>query len=277
MSLLLVLTSESSPDENHHCIASTFMSIWDVLNPKTPIATLNGVKSLTCACFAPNNSFVVAAGTLTGALALWDLREIGTPETAARDVAYTTNCLTCESESYQPIHSSAILNLCPMADPFASIRGNATFQLVSIDDRGLVAVWLVVESAVDNVSLFQSTVDLRSTNHGSVSHMDESLVGLRVGSNLRLTCSRSLAIWSSVPVFFSPYYDAYCTTERDATDARLLGRTLLGSDQDGSSVNPGIGFDSYLTEVGVGPGVSAFAISPSNSNEFVVALSACKR
>ena len=166
------------------------------------LATLQGIEQLSCACFAPNNNFVVAAGTLTGALALWDLRECSSPIMNALDAAYTTSGLSGVST---PIHSSMVLNLCPTPDQSAPLHTNASFQLVSVDDRGLIAIWLVTESLPEHTSLGHSISDVISRSHGTVSHIDESLAGLRNEGMLRLTCSRTFAIWSSLPKFFSPH------------------------------------------------------------------------
>lgn len=265
MSTLLVLFRDMHgvKDSYHHAQ----LSVWDTTHPNNgPTALLCGAPLPTCACFAPNNNFVVAAGSATGALALWDLRERGEPGTGMRDAAYTTSGVCGVTTSHQPTHSSKIIDLCPMTDPFASTRGNASFQLASVDDRGLVAIWLVVESmSVKGASLSQATAAVTKSRHGIVSHVDETLLGIRAGGTLRLTCSCYLTVWSSVPAFFA--LRDKTANKRDVGSA-TLGRMLL-DDNCGSS-------GDFIEEIGVGPGLSAFAPSPANQNEFIVGFCAKK-
>lgn len=263
-STLLVLLRDPQ-DVKDSCLHA-HLTVWDTSHPNAPTALLCGAPLPTCACFAPNNNFVVAAGSATGALALWDLRERGEPGTGMRDAAYTTGGVCGATSSHQPTHKSGILAVCPMADPFASTRGNASFQLASVDDRGLIAIWLVVESwSVERASLTHATAAIAKARHG-ISHVDETLLGLRAGSTLRLTCSRYLAVWSSLPAFlFSLRYNAArCDLGQAAVGSMLL------DDNNGAAVG------DYIEEIGVGPGLSAFAPSPVDPNEFLVSFCARK-
>lgn len=247
----------------------TQLAVWDTSHPDTPIALLRGATMPTCACFALNNNFVVAAGSTTGAVTLWDLRERRESGTNILDAAYTTGGECGGIASHQLVHSSAVLCLCPMTDSCGSTRGNASFQLASVDDRGLVAIWLVSEmQSAGGTSLSQATAAVASASHGNVSHFDETLIGLRSGGTLRLACLRSFSVWSSVPAFINPHYDGPNKTTYDVGPP--LGSTLLNANRDSAS------FDVNIDRIGVGPGIMAFAVIPANPNEFLVHLSAKK-
>ena len=99
-----------------------------------------------------------------------------------------------------------------------------------------------------------------------MSHVDETLLGLRSGGRLRLTCSRSLTVWSSVPAFLKPHYDGNL---KAALDVGLhLGCALLDANEYDAS------FDSLIEKIGVGPSITAFAMLPANPNEFLACLGA---
>lgn len=159
--------------------------VWDMSLPNISTTMLWGESSLTCACFAPNNKFGVAAGSITGLITLWDLRKC--TNSNACHAVYTTGA----NNSRQSIHNSAIVQLSPATDPYAP-PGRKSFQMHSVDRNGLIAIWLVTEiSPEDEVSLAEAVT-------GTTAHSEE-MVGLCPGGTLCMSCLRSLAVWTSVP------------------------------------------------------------------------------
>lgn len=234
-------------DDDVTNLAGTKLAIWDTLHPDVSAASLKGMALISCACFAPNNNFVVVAGSSSGALALWDLREHGKFGGGLCDAAYTSGIC-----SHQSLHCSEVLGICPMSDSMANSRGNASFQFASMDDRGFIAIWLVVESQTgDTASLGHAIAAIAAVNHGTVSQADESLLGVRAGSALRLTCTRSLSIWSSMPLLLAPCGGSYRAQSADRCE----------------STSPDF---SVFDETPIGPSISSFVMSPADPNEFLV-------
>lgn len=154
--------------------------LWDNSLPNVQCSPLHGLVSITCACFAPENIFVVAAGSSTGVIALWDLREHGDLDTQARYAVFTTDG-ACKTPSLPyRAHTSAIIDVRSIPDVTSSRHGTVSFQLASVDDRGLIATWLVVE-----LSFGVRTSSLVQTIAGLKSCIDETHLGLRAGGLLR--------------------------------------------------------------------------------------------
>ena len=84
------------------------------------------------------------------------------------------------SNPQETVHESTILELCPMLSSCTSpIHDKClTFQLLSVDDCGLLAIWLVVDSPL-NIE-------------GVVAHTIDTMNATAPGRDPRLICLRSL-------------------------------------------------------------------------------------
>ena len=216
----------------------TQLALWSISGPTSPALLRNSGASLTCTCFLSTNSFVVAAGSSAGAIVLWDLRNCNILRADAHHAAYTTDSL----------HISSVVELCPINDRTAEQRGSTFFQLASIDDRGLVAVWLVVDSQNNyHPSLAQATASQMATSYGGTTEIDNNLAP-RAGSSLSLDCSCSFWVTSTIPNVVSPHY------HDSLSSAELL---------------------ESVPEACVGPHISAFIVLPANPDEFLASFGVC--
>ncbi|KAJ1458624.1 hypothetical protein M885DRAFT_513140 [Pelagophyceae sp. CCMP2097] len=269
-------TAEERPASKADFENRVRVSVWETTAAAGPTALLRGAGVPTCACFAPCNGFVVAAGTAAGALLLWDLRERAAAddggalqlgeEVGKHDAAFST--APVGSAASGTAHASRVCALAPLGDATGAVtqRGRATFQLASLDDRGLIAIWLVIEAPAARPDLAKAAAALSGgAQHGALSASDETYLGLRAGGRLRLQCSRTVAVWASVPASVTAARGGAHANRGDA-----LGRMLLREAGDDGAAS----LDSLIAAVGVGPGVTpAFAASPADANEFLVALS----
>lgn len=219
-------------------LKDTQLALWSISGPILPALLRNSGASLTCTCFLSTNSVVVAAGSSAGAIVLWDLRNCNILRADAHHAAYTTDSL----------HISSVVELCPINDRTAEQRGSTFFQLASIDDRGLVAVWLVVDSQNNyHPSLAQATASQMATSYGGTTEIDNNLAP-RAGSSLSLDCSCSFWVTSTIPNVVSPHY------HDSLSSAELL---------------------ESVPEACVGPHISAFIVLPANPDEFLASFGVC--
>jgi hypothetical protein len=79
--------------ETHPLSGKGIICIWDMLSPNYPINILVADGDLTCACFAAEQLFFVAAGSREGNVFAWDLREAR----SARSLQVVTNAVICLS------------------------------------------------------------------------------------------------------------------------------------------------------------------------------------
>lgn len=169
--------------ETHPLSGKGIICIWDMLSPNYPINILVADGDLTCACFAAEQLYFVAAGSREGNVFAWDLREARSARSlqmaahlgvqcALRYPSYSTHL----TDAYTQIHTSSVVTIAPVPHSSAPVsRGHLSLQFSSLDDRGLLCYWLLSETD-------QAKPD-NSTDHG-----------LQVGSSVRISCSRSLFV-----------------------------------------------------------------------------------
>ena len=167
-------------------IGKSFLLLWDAGSPDYLMAVLMADGVVTCACFSPTHNFIVIAGTEDGSLAAWDLRESRASSSAEVERMFSDLCgfrkdrrvlmtrlfcripqmvqrlnlqCPCRGPSYSTqnmgvtnthIHTSKITAVTPIPNPTDPSRGQLSFQLASIDDRGLVTFWLLNEISVSD-------------------------------------------------------------------------------------------------------------------------------
>mmetsp|Transcript_3850 Transcript_3850/g.11954 ORF Transcript_3850/g.11954 Transcript_3850/m.11954 type:complete len:565 (-) Transcript_3850:11644-13338(-) len=236
MLLALLQGKHNLVDDVVPCTPSTGSlqaALWDLSLSEVPEVLLYGESASSCACFAPNNNFCVATGTCTGLITLWDLRKRLEINSRVCHAVFTTGAMGRR----ESVHNSAIVQLCPVADSFANAHGCLSFQMLSIDDRGQVVIWLVAEVCSESdVSLAQAAATCSAS--GKFDPLDET-VGLRPGGTLGLTCLRSLTVWATGPN----------VARNDSSQPQNC---------------------SFANLFGVGPSVTAFAVSHTS---YVVSLS----
>jgi hypothetical protein len=211
-------------------------TIWDVWHPETPVALLCEESVLTCACFAPNDTLLVVAGSATGLIILWDLSMLVTsrPDGLPEEPLVMGGVISNPQET---VHKSTVLELCPILNSCTSSIHDkcSTFQLLSVDDCGLLAIWLVVDSPLNIRAAAARTVDT-----------------MNAAKDPRLTCLRSLTVWSSVPAMLGGTFGQFPARERTEHHLKRSKDDELGP------------LTSYI---------SVFAALPTESDEYLVRLS----
>jgi len=214
-------------------------TIWDVRHPDTPVALLCEESVLTCACFAPSGTLCVVAGSATGLIILWDLSMVVTsrPDGHPEEPFMMGGVISNPQET---VHESTILELCPMLSSCTSpIHDKClTFQLLSVDDCGLLAIWLVADSPL-NIE-------------GVVAHTIDTMNATAPGRDPRLICLRSLTVWSSVPTTLGGSFGQSPARERTESHLKISKDNEFGP---------------------LPPCISAFATLPGRSDEYLVSLS----
>ena len=139
----------------------------------------------------------------------------------------------------ETVHESTILELCPMLSSCTSpIHDKClTFQLLSVDDCGLLAIWLVVDSPL-NIE-------------GVVAHTIDTMNATAPGRDLRLICLRSFTVWSSVPTTLGGSFGQSPARQRTESHLKISKDNEFGP---------------------LSPCISA-ATLPARSDEYLVSLS----
>jgi len=142
------------------------LCVWNLRDAARPTKVLACQGTPSSCCIVSSKSLVVA-GTEEGSLSVWDLREtssmhrsieINGQSLLVRTPTYCTDGMLGENHNDAVVKvvafgSSAIANedgASPDAEPHAhatasDTQGKPTFQLASVDRRGVLNVWLVVE------------------------------------------------------------------------------------------------------------------------------------
>ncbi|CAE1245298.1 WDR60 [Acanthosepion pharaonis] len=173
--------------------SGSYIALWDLRTPSRPYKILFSDSAISC-CFGSLKSQLVLAGCVDGAIVVWDLREseslhkcvnLDDIEYCIRYPAYNTaGVLSFNS------HSSIIQTICDI--PLQVGRETETLvqkesfntgfscQLLSMDQSGLVNLWVIVELSSGDTS--GSTVDL----------------GLSPGSQIKLEHTSSINVHAAV-------------------------------------------------------------------------------
>ncbi|KAJ8277578.1 hypothetical protein GJAV_G00076910 [Gymnothorax javanicus] len=142
------------------CLDSkTILCIWNIWEPSRPQKVLIYESQVLCCCFSPGKATLVFAGTAVGSVVVWDLREhsslhqtltIGDEDWTLRHPTFSTDAVLL------PLgHLSSVRSLEPV--PAVVAEGSRTklsllsshcelsFQVASLDENGVMNLWLVVE------------------------------------------------------------------------------------------------------------------------------------
>ncbi len=139
----------------------TLLCLWNVGQPSAPSKILAANGDVTHTNFSPQKATVAFAGLEDGTLCAWDLREsLSHHQEVVRteDEGDVFRSPTFATHSAEEGHSSAITALRPLpeakeegitATRLESTGGFPTFQLVSIEERGHLIVWTVLDGQRD--------------------------------------------------------------------------------------------------------------------------------
>ncbi|XP_051872006.1 cytoplasmic dynein 2 intermediate chain 1 isoform X5 [Pristis pectinata] len=148
--------------------------VWNIWEPSFPQKVLICESEVQCCCFGPGNVLSVFAGTVDGSIVAWDLREcsvihynlqVGGQEWTLRFPTFTTDGIltaanhACAVKAIDPV-SSASYDDCIGLSLLTSQQGSSglSFQLASLDESGLLNLWVVVE--LQKADLAGSLTDL---------------------------------------------------------------------------------------------------------------------
>ncbi|KAG8197122.1 hypothetical protein JTE90_011285 [Oedothorax gibbosus] len=171
------------PSENGKPNEKGILCVWNILD----ILTANSQP--TCGTFGPGGSDIVIAGMVDGAVLLWDLTDINANDLQIKlDVS-----LTLRAPSYntalifgQENHSSCVVGIQTVSNfekdwrstGSARIGSMKNFHVMTLEDMGVLIIWVVVEVLKPDISGLESDL------------------GLAPGGKFRLVRSSSILLYS---------------------------------------------------------------------------------
>lgn len=152
----------------------TLSCVWDVNQPSRPLHVLKNEGAASAAMLSPSRELFVLAGSTDGSIYVWDLRQNAlmaaqsTPilmdgvavcapiySTCGASVRVTDRLGQSHSQQ-QEHHSSAVVSIEPIVRATSSSSSSVAggnFQFGSMDDRGVLIVWSLVELDADDEAL----------------------------------------------------------------------------------------------------------------------------
>eukprot|EP00070_Physeter_catodon_P038397 XP_028345291.1 WD repeat-containing protein 60 isoform X5 [Physeter catodon] len=140
------------------------LCVWDIWQPSGPQKVLICESKVTCCCFSPLKAFLLFAGTVHGSVVVWDLREdarlhryvklsgcFWTFRTATFSTDGVLMSVNHRSplQAIEPIAGSVCKRQSCVLSPFSTQEEPAglSFHVASLDESGVLNVWVVVELA----------------------------------------------------------------------------------------------------------------------------------
>ncbi|XP_058251633.1 cytoplasmic dynein 2 intermediate chain 1 isoform X2 [Hemibagrus wyckioides] len=169
--------------------SKTLICVWNIWEPSTPQRILIYEAEVRSCCFSPGKSMLVFAGTDVGSVLVWDLREhsgshthtrVCEEEWTLRHPTFSTDAVLSGAGHFSPVVSiePVLVNVgAGLRDPLLPDQEESlglSFQLGSLDENGLLNLWVVVELP-------------RADDSGS-----QTDLGLRPGGKVKLLHSSSL-------------------------------------------------------------------------------------
>ncbi|GAB1297869.1 Cytoplasmic dynein 2 intermediate chain 1 [Apodemus speciosus] len=143
------------------------LCVWDIWQPSGPQKVL--ICEVTCCCFSPLKAFLLFAGTVHGSVVVWDLRE----DSRIHHYVRLSNCLWAfrtptfstdgiltsvnhrsPLQAIEPVATSAYKKQSFVLSPFSTQEEMAglSFHIASLDETGVLNVWVVVELPKADIS-----------------------------------------------------------------------------------------------------------------------------
>ncbi|XP_058516726.1 cytoplasmic dynein 2 intermediate chain 1 isoform X2 [Ochotona princeps] len=173
------------------------LCVWDIWQPSGPQKVLICESKVTCCCFSPVKAFLLFAGTAHGSVVVWDLREdsrlhhyvklsdcfwtFRTP-TFSTDGILTLVNHQSPVQAVEAISASACKKASSVLSSFSAqeeILG-LSFHIASLDESGVLNVWVVVELPKADIA-------------GSISDL-----GLLPGGRIKLVHSAAIQLGASL-------------------------------------------------------------------------------
>uniref|UniRef100_A0A8C9AK36 Cytoplasmic dynein 2 intermediate chain 1 n=1 Tax=Prolemur simus TaxID=1328070 RepID=A0A8C9AK36_PROSS len=138
------------------------LCVWDIWQPSGPQKVLICESKVTCCCFSPLKAFLLFAGTVHGSVAVWDLREDSRihhyvklsdcfwtfrTSTFSTDGLFTPVNHQSPLQAIEPVSTSVCKKQSFVLSPFSTQEemSGLSFHIASLDESGVLNVWVVVE------------------------------------------------------------------------------------------------------------------------------------
>ncbi|ETW05895.1 hypothetical protein H310_03544 [Aphanomyces invadans] len=138
-------------DNNAVFADKSILCVWDVNQMHAPVRWLRSEGVVTCVGFGPGRDMFVLSGSEEGAVQVWDLRLPPSPYFEATAIKLKVEPPTYSTAGMKHDHN----HRSPIAAVHAipSSKKGATFQFGSLDNRGLLVIWSVIECRSDSEAL----------------------------------------------------------------------------------------------------------------------------
>ncbi|XP_054673035.1 cytoplasmic dynein 2 intermediate chain 1 isoform X2 [Grus americana] len=171
----------------------SIICVWNIWQPSSPQKVLICDSEVICCCFSPNKTTLVFAGTIDGSLLVWDLREDSRmhPHITIGETAWTFRVPTFSTDGIlnSVNHTSPILAVEPVSTSlytdqnyglssfsYRKEMSGPPFQIASMDENGILNMWVVVE--LQKVDVAGSQTDLGLVPGGKVKLVHSSTMEL---------------------------------------------------------------------------------------------------
>lgn len=121
------------------------LCVWDIWQPSGPQKVLICESKVTCCCFSPLKAFLLFAGTVHGSVVVWDLRE----DSRIHHYVRLSNCFWAFRTP--TFSTDGILT---------SVNHRSPLHIASLDETGVLNVWVVVELPKADISGSMSDLGL---------------------------------------------------------------------------------------------------------------------
>ncbi|XP_059328901.1 cytoplasmic dynein 2 intermediate chain 1 [Ammospiza nelsoni] len=171
----------------------SLICVWNIWQPSSPQKVLICDSEVMCCCFSPSKATLVFAGTADGSLLVWDLREDSRmhPCMMISETEWTFRVPTFSTDGIlnSVNHTSPILAVEPVSTSLSSDHSyglsslsyqeemsSPPFQIASMDENGILNMWVVVE--LQKADLAGSQTDLGLVPGGKVKLVHSSTMEL---------------------------------------------------------------------------------------------------
>ncbi|XP_008572194.1 PREDICTED: WD repeat-containing protein 60 [Galeopterus variegatus] len=145
------------------------LCVWDIWQPSGPQKVLICESKVTCCCFSPSKAFLLFAGTAHGSVVVWDLREDSRIHHYVKlsDCFWTFRMSTFSTDgvltsvnhrsplrAIEPVPTSVYRKQSSVLSPFSTQEemSGLSFHIASLDESGVLNVWVVVELPKADIS-----------------------------------------------------------------------------------------------------------------------------
>ncbi|XP_041102824.1 cytoplasmic dynein 2 intermediate chain 1-like isoform X2 [Polyodon spathula] len=158
--------------------SKSIVCVWNIWEPSNPHRVLICESEIQCCCFSPGKATLVFAGTVDGSVVVWDLREhstlhytmrIGNLDWTLRYPTFSTDAILATSSHLCPVRAvePVSANVAEGQSQGFSLLSSQeetlglSFQLASLDESGLLNLWVVVELPKANLAGSQNDLGLK--------------------------------------------------------------------------------------------------------------------